>query len=326
MTRKTATDETALGIGAVAKLTGLTAHTIRVWERRYRAIVAERGVNGRRIYTTSDAEKLGLLKRLTDEGIRISQIAGNSIDELRGLLRELTPVEAVSAPSQIRTAIFGEYLPSRFRAGQAIGSLQIVASDTSLDRLLADIRRDPVDVMVYETTTLEPATSSRLRELQTLTGVCRIVVVYGYGRRRDVAELRDLAIVTMRSPVSADELRAAVARTYASRNREDAQAVAPAAEPDTGWDIEGNVEPRRFTSQQLARLAATASAVECECPQHLAQLVRDLSGFETYSHQCANRDDDDEALHRYLQHTTASARALIETALEKVVRAEGIDL
>ena len=40
------------GIGAVAKLTGLSDHTIRVWERRYEAVVAGRSDSGRRVYRT----------------------------------------------------------------------------------------------------------------------------------------------------------------------------------------------------------------------------------------------------------------------------------
>jgi hypothetical protein len=54
------------GIGAVAKLTGLTDHAIRVWERRYSAVVARRAANGRRVYGPADVEKLRLLKSLTD--------------------------------------------------------------------------------------------------------------------------------------------------------------------------------------------------------------------------------------------------------------------
>ena len=58
---------------------------------------------------------------------------------------------------------------------------------------------------------------------------------------------------------------------------------------------------------------------------HLAQLVGDLTAFEIYSASCANRDEEDAALHRYLHHTTARARALIEEALERVATAEGIE-
>ena len=77
-------DDTLLyGIGAVARLTGLTDHTIRVWERRYSAVVTTRAPNGRRQYTEADVQKLGLLKLLTDRGISIGRIAGDSVDELR---------------------------------------------------------------------------------------------------------------------------------------------------------------------------------------------------------------------------------------------------
>lgn len=71
------------GIGAVAKLTGLSDHTIRVWERRYDAVVAARAANGRRVYDVADVEKLSLLKTLTDRGLAIGQIAGDSLEALR---------------------------------------------------------------------------------------------------------------------------------------------------------------------------------------------------------------------------------------------------
>ena len=73
------TTDQRYGIGAVAKLTGLTVHTIRVWERRYQAVVADRAPNGRRVYTAADIEKLRLLKTLTDQGLSISAIAGQDI-------------------------------------------------------------------------------------------------------------------------------------------------------------------------------------------------------------------------------------------------------
>ena len=73
------------------------------------------------------------------------------------------------------------------------------------------------------------------------------------------------------------------------------------------------------------KLARASTAIDCECPHHLAQLVGDLTAFEVYSANCANRDDEDAALHRYLHQTTAQARALIEVALERVADAEGIE-
>ena len=65
-------DPRLYGIGAVARLTGLTDHTIRVWERRYSAVVTARAPNGRRQYTEADVQKLSLLKSLTDHGRRVA--------------------------------------------------------------------------------------------------------------------------------------------------------------------------------------------------------------------------------------------------------------
>ena len=40
------------GIGAVSRLTGLTDHTIRVWERRYSAVIAARAPRSWRAAST----------------------------------------------------------------------------------------------------------------------------------------------------------------------------------------------------------------------------------------------------------------------------------
>lgn len=84
-------------IGAVARLTGLSTHTIRVWERRYGAVSPGRSPGGTRAYTEEQVEKLRLLKSLTDADHSIGQIAGLSVEQLRPLLdatrgRGLAPV------------------------------------------------------------------------------------------------------------------------------------------------------------------------------------------------------------------------------------------
>lgn len=72
-------------IGTVAKLTGVSTHTIRVWERRYDAVAPARSPGGTREYSDADVTKLGLLKTLTDAGHSIGQIAHLDSDELRAL-------------------------------------------------------------------------------------------------------------------------------------------------------------------------------------------------------------------------------------------------
>ncbi len=324
MTAEARENPQTYGIGAVAKLTGLTDHTIRVWERRYQAVVASRAANGRRTYTAADVEKLSLLKLLTDQGISISQIANNSTDELQSRAQSITNIASLPVPDEVVVAVLGDFLPARLmQYEQDLAPLKLVIADTDTTRFDADLSRHAIDVVIYETPVLNAETIARMRSMMENADAQRGVLLYSFGRTVDAERAADMDIVLLRSPASIDTLRASVLRAFAPRPR-------PARRPssvDTGspWEFSGTPAPRRFTQPQLARLANVSSTIECECPQHLAQLVADLNAFEVYSANCANRNDEDAALHRFLHQTTAHARAMIEGALERVARAEGID-
>lgn len=326
MAGRTSKDEHLYGIGAVAKLTGLTDHTIRVWERRYSAVVAERAPNGRRVYDPSDVEKLGLLKRLTDQGLSIGQIAGETIEELRERAQSLSEFATAPVPEHIGVAILGDFLPSQFAAhDRDVAPVDVLVAEDNRDRFMADLTRQRIDVVVLESPVLDSEVIKRLRAYMEQAGAPRGVIVYSFGRVRDVDSARDSRIVVLRSPASVDEVRAAILRAYTP-----AVPAGPAEPPRPGvsaaeWDFAGPIAPRRFSNLQLTKLVQASTAIDCECPHHLAQLVGDLTAFEVYSANCANRDEEDAALHRYLHQTTAQARALIEVALERVADAEGID-
>ena len=62
-------------IRVVARLTGLTTHVIRAWERRYGAVKPVRTDAGARLYDDAAVERLQLLKALVDTGEAISAAA-----------------------------------------------------------------------------------------------------------------------------------------------------------------------------------------------------------------------------------------------------------
>jgi DNA-binding transcriptional MerR regulator len=80
-------------IQMAAEITGLSAHTIRAWEKRYGALVPDRSDNGRRSFNESDLERLLLLAKLTQIGNPIGQIATLPDSELQELLNKLTQVQ-----------------------------------------------------------------------------------------------------------------------------------------------------------------------------------------------------------------------------------------
>ena len=70
-------------LGAVSRLTGLSPHVLRAWERRYQAVTPLRTPGGTRRYRESDVARLRLLAAATGAGHPIGDVAGLSEAELR---------------------------------------------------------------------------------------------------------------------------------------------------------------------------------------------------------------------------------------------------
>jgi MerR family transcriptional regulator, light-induced transcriptional regulator len=69
-------------IAAVARETGLSKDTLRVWERRYGFPVPERDRRGERLYAPEQVRKLRLVSRLLDRGMRPGQVLHLPLPEL----------------------------------------------------------------------------------------------------------------------------------------------------------------------------------------------------------------------------------------------------
>ena len=70
-------------IQMASQICGLSPHVIRIWERRYAALVPNRTCTNRRLYCKDDVDRLTLLRRLTEAGHRIRHIANLPTEELR---------------------------------------------------------------------------------------------------------------------------------------------------------------------------------------------------------------------------------------------------
>lgn len=71
-------------IGTTARLTGLSADTLRAWERRHAAITPEHTVRGR-LYSDDDLARLRLLRAVIERGHTIGAVATRSNDVLQRL-------------------------------------------------------------------------------------------------------------------------------------------------------------------------------------------------------------------------------------------------
>ncbi len=87
-------------IKLVAQQTGLSAHVIRIWEKRYGIIKPGRSGTGRRRFNDEDISRLRLLGRLTRLGHRIGDLAEASSEQLMALGGEKTGPGGAS-PDQV---------------------------------------------------------------------------------------------------------------------------------------------------------------------------------------------------------------------------------
>jgi MerR family transcriptional regulator, light-induced transcriptional regulator len=79
-------------IQSVVRRTGLTAHAIRVWEKRYGAVKPGRTETNRRLYTDAEVKRLQLLRRATEAGHSIGAIASLSDEQLSEMATPVPPL------------------------------------------------------------------------------------------------------------------------------------------------------------------------------------------------------------------------------------------
>ncbi|HYE53901.1 MAG TPA: MerR family transcriptional regulator [Chitinophagaceae bacterium] len=72
----------AFTIRDIENLTGIKAHTIRIWEQRYRLMANQRATGMHRTYSNEDLKHLLKISTLYHHGYKISKIAGLNRDEI----------------------------------------------------------------------------------------------------------------------------------------------------------------------------------------------------------------------------------------------------
>jgi DNA-binding transcriptional MerR regulator len=302
-------------IGVVVRRTNIHPETLRVWERRYELIVPDRSETGRRLYSEGDIRKLQLVKQLTELGHGVSSLAKLSSDEL---LERLTASHHQGAQRETRSglkcrvAFVGDALRVRYgrhllyyKDIDIVGSM-IPGSSTS---------HAQADVVIIDLSTINEESHALIEQYCTDSGASAAVVVFNFATRKAISELESAGIVCLKGALSAAEIyRACMSLMQPLFN------VASLTDQQT--DEEST--PPRFDKDQLSHIATLSSAIACECPNHLAELIINLTAFEHYSLECANRNEDDARLHLQLNQSTAAARMILEESLARLIEIEGI--
>jgi len=80
-------------IKELEKLSGIKAHTIRIWEKRHQLVNPERTQTNIRFYSDDDLKKIINVSVLNNHGVKISKIVGLSLPDLNQKVSELSEAQ-----------------------------------------------------------------------------------------------------------------------------------------------------------------------------------------------------------------------------------------
>jgi MerR family transcriptional regulator, light-induced transcriptional regulator len=80
-------------IKELEQLSGIKAHTIRIWEKRHHLIAPSRTATNIRLYSDDDLKKIINVSVLNNNGIKISRIADMTVDELNRKVLEVSEIK-----------------------------------------------------------------------------------------------------------------------------------------------------------------------------------------------------------------------------------------
>lgn len=137
-------------IQVASQLSGVASATIRAWEKRYSAVVPERGDNKHRLYSEKDIEKLALLYRLTEIGQSIGKIAHLSLNELKEMYSSLMhrPYDELQVVTPHHERVDFEKILSNFHIALSAYKLDIISHELDKAKNLLSPRELCLNLLV----------------------------------------------------------------------------------------------------------------------------------------------------------------------------------
>ena len=311
------------GIGTVARLTGLKADTLRVWERRYGLGASHKSATGRRQYTQSDLDHLQLVAALVGQGVRIGEIAASDGKTLQILLERQSQnggARKELPPAKSKVLLVGAELCRWLDEHQGcISAVSALLARMSIDQAVEQLTSDDVaDLLVVHCPSL---TLQQIRGVETLAKRLNVrrtlVVLYQFANEQWLSEAERLGCVALEYPIEPSRLAFEIGRTQVEKETMEGIANLSELVP---------ARPRLFSDEELLAAAEEKIVLDCECPRHLSELIRALNEFEHYSSACSVDNWKDAAIHTGIYAYTCHARHLMEKALQSALEGRVVDL
>ncbi len=306
-------EQAKVSIGVASRLTGITAKTLRMWERRYQIGASARSVGGQRKYSTTEIDHLKLIKQLINNGMRIGEIAKLSTKALTCLLLESGQHDVPNgvAKQALRTLAVGAGLCTYFQQHlKRYPQLALTFSqNTSLNAInTSDNRLAILEISAINKHHIEALLTLRAKKVH-------VVVLYIFSNQQNLAKLEKEGVIPVKGTVEASRIDAAVNKVL---ERHNSLSALHRSSREFGVTLP-TCRPRQFDETALLEAEAQSDKLNCECPPHLSDLIRRLNAFEDYSQNCGAENWKEVAVHACVFAYANQARYLMEKALNAVL-------
>ncbi len=308
-------------IATVSQLTGIPVPTIRVWESRHAVVAPTRSAGNVRLYRRADIERLVLVKAAVDAGHAISTVAALTDRQIKARLQSSQSAKSAPAAAAKTREASCRVLVSGAALAAVLKTAWRARSDVRVQGVLPSLPADEfdavpaVDAVIVDVPAVNNALPAALRQLRAATKAPIIIVVYGFASRQVLARLDAANVIALAAPTDPAQL---------ARICQLGLAIEPAPPTAFSQMLLHSTAPQRYSDAFLHQLSQMPSKVQCECPNHLADLLMKLTAFERYSLECESLNVKDAAMHAMMYSASGHCREFLEEVLRRLMVHEGI--
>ncbi|EDY84176.1 transcriptional regulator, MerR family protein [Verrucomicrobiia bacterium DG1235] len=311
---------TGYKIGTAAKMAGISPNTIRTWMRRDYFTASIETESGERILSSENLKRLISLKSLIDLGDSIGQIAKLDNEALQKRLAELKSTSdhafsnEIPSLADLEAGFVGP--PASVRLSSANHLFWNSKKFDSVDSLTEHVSGNHnLSIVLIDSQGPNPNEKNAVLEFARSHPEIAVVLIFDFMARSIMQELAKAQVHLLRWPINSIMLERYLYSLTPSLPQSSANAAMLAEPP-----------PRLLSERQLTNLTNSAPELDCECPRHVSSIVASLCAFEDYSQQCLSETSEDRMLHEFLYAETARARRIMERALIRLCKEDGIEI
>jgi len=230
-----------------------------------------------------------------------------------------------------RFVVIGPQTEDLLKESELLGkNAEVVYSADNVNQWDIESERIEADLVVIECTTVFPETVNIIKEKTRAVGASMAIVIYHYTQQTARGMMARARLLTpLRAPITNEDLKYVCEADLAMATiRNSSLEMMEFSDDETSSEAleSSQIPARKYDDSVLNRLAKISTSIDCECPHHMAALLKSLNAFEEYCKMCESRNEEDIVLHSLLHTKTAQARSIMENALTVLADVENIDL